>query len=378
MPAKQPHNPKRRSLLIQGALGLSLLSSGMLESKVSKNKQHSATNKRFLGKLQVSAIGLGVQNMPRKYDTSVPYRPEMVAIIRRAYETGVTFFDTAEAYGPLESEKILGEAVAPFRKKIVIATKFGFNVDPQTGKRSPGVNSKPEHIKQAVHHMLKRLRTDYIDLLYQHRVDPQVPIEDVAGVIADLIKQGKVLHWGLSEMGLQTLRRAHAALPVSAVQCEYSMLWRGPEEHILPLCEELGIGFVAWSPLGVQFLTGWIDSKTRFASGDFRATETRFNPENIAHNLKLVALLKTWAQRKNATPAQIALSWLLAKKPYIVPIPGTTNKDHMLQNTASLNVKLSASEMQELTQALDSIKIQGKRLPDFVQALSGVEAAPKH
>ncbi len=203
MPAKQPHNPKRRFLLIKGALGLSLLSSGMLESKAHKNKQHSTTNKRFLGKLQVSAIGLGVQNMPRKYDTSVPYRLEMINIIRRAYETGVTFFDTAEAYGPLESEKILGEAVASFRKKIVIATKFGFNIDPQTGKRSPGVNSKPEHIKQAVYYMLKRLRTDYIDLLYQHRVDPQVPIEDVAGVIADLVKQGKVLHWGLSEMGLQ-------------------------------------------------------------------------------------------------------------------------------------------------------------------------------
>ncbi|BEG57554.1 Aldo/keto reductase [Helicobacter sp. NHP21005] len=354
-----------------------MLSLGMLEARGHKGAPKSAPKKRFLGKLEVSCLGLGVQNMGRKYDTSVPYRPEMIAVIRRAFEEGVTLFDTAEAYGPFESERILGEAVAPFRKKVVIATKFGFDIDQKTGKRGPGRNSKPEHIKVVVHHMLKRLRTDYIDLLYQHRVDPEVPIEDVAGVVGDLMRQGKVLHWGLSEMGLNTLRRAYATLPVSAVQSEYSMLWRGPEEHVLPLCEELGIGFVPWSPLGVQFLTGWIDKDTRFAKGDFRALESRFAPENLPNNLKLVHLLQEWALKKNASPVQIALAWLLAKKPYIVPIPGTTNKDHMLANTAASALTLSPHEMQEIDTALNAINIQGARLPDFVQAYSGVEAPLK-
>ena len=225
--------------------------------------------------------------------------------------------------------------------------------------------------------MLKRLRTDRIDLLYQHRVDPQIPIEDVAGVVKDLMDQGKVLHWGLSEMGINTLRRAHAALPVTAVQSEYSMLWRGPEKQVLPLCEELGIGFVPWSPLGVQFLTGWIDGNTRFAAGDIRAIETRFSPDNLPHNLQLVELLKTWAIRKNAAPGQIALAWLLARKSWIVPIPGTTNKDHMLQNTAATGVSLTAAEMTELTRSLDAITIQGQRLPDVVQVYSDVEAPMK-
>lgn len=225
--------------------------------------------------------------------------------------------------------------------------------------------------------MLKRLRTDRIDLLYQHRVDPQIPIEDVAGVVKDLMDQGKVLHWGLSEMGINTLRRAHAALPVTAVQSEYSMLWRGPEKQVLPVCEELGIGFVPWSPLGVQFLTGWIDGNTRFAAGDIRAIETRFSPDNLPHNLQLVELLKTWAIRKNAAPGQIALAWLLARKSWIVPIPGTTNKDHMLQNTAATGVSLTAAEMTELTRSLDAITIQGQRLPDAVQVYSDVEAPMK-
>ena len=225
--------------------------------------------------------------------------------------------------------------------------------------------------------MLKRLRTDRIDLLYQHRVDPQIPIEDVAGVVKDLMDQGKVLHWGLSEMGINTLRRAHAALPVTAAQSEYSMLWRGPEKQVFPVCEELGIGFVPWSPLGVQFLTGWIDENTRFAAGDFRATETRFSPENLPHNLQLVELLKSWAIRKNAAPGQIALAWLLARKPWIVPIPGTTNKDHMLQNTAATGVSLTSAEMTELTRSLDAITIQGQRLPDAVQVYSDVEAPLK-
>ena len=274
-------------------------------------------------------MGLGVQNMSRTYQTSVPARGEMIDIIRTAFDRGLTFYDAAEAYGPLEVERILGEGVAPFRNDIVIATKFGWNIDPDTGVRGPGLNSRPAHIKRAVEGMLKRLRTDRIDLLYQHRVDPQVPIEDVAGAIKDLMNEGKVLHWGLSEMGPQTLRRAHAALPITAVQSEYSMLWRGPEKEILPLCEELGIGFVPWSPLGVGFLTGAIDANTRFADGDIRKIETRFTPENLPHHLALVDAIKSSAKRKGTTPARIALAWLMARKPWIVPIPGTTQMMHL-------------------------------------------------
>jgi aryl-alcohol dehydrogenase-like predicted oxidoreductase len=295
-------------------------------------------------------------------------------IIRTAFDRGVTFFDAAEAYGPHEVERILGEAVAPFRNEIVIATKFGWNIDQETGERRPGLNSRPDHLKQVVEGMLKRLRTDRIDLLYQHRVDPQVPIEDVAGAIKELKAQGKVLHWGLSEMGLQTLRRAHAELPITAVQNEYSMLWRGPEKEVLPLCEELGIGFVPWSPLGVGFLTGAIDDKTRFADGDIRKIETRFAPENLPNNLAFVELLKVWALRKRATPAQIALAWLLAQKPWIVPIPGTTQMAHMLDNIGAANVAFDTAELQELNAALGSISVRGERLPPAVQVFSGVEA----
>src|SRR5688572_14425427 len=287
--------------------------------------------RRKLGNLEVSSVGLGVQNNSRKYDTTVPYRPEQIALIRAAYDRGVTFFDTAEAYGPHECERILGEAIQPFRNRVVITSKFGWNIDQETGQRRPGFNSKPDHVKRVVDGMLKRLRTDRIDLLYQHRVDPQVPIEDVAGAVKDLMNQGKVLHWGLSEMGLNTLRRAHAALPVTAVQNEYSMLWRGPEDEVIPTCEELGIGFVPWSPLGVQFLAGAIDERTRFAEGDIRGIESRFSPENLPHNLALVKLLKDWAERKGAAPAQIALAWLMAQKPWIVPIPGTTQMAHMIE-----------------------------------------------
>jgi aryl-alcohol dehydrogenase-like predicted oxidoreductase len=333
--------------------------------------------KRRLGKLEVSSIGLGVQNMARKYETTVPYRPEMIRLIRAAYDNGVTFFDTAEAYGPWECERILGEAIQPFRDKVVITSKFGWNIDPQTGVRGPGRNSKPDHVKRVVDAMLKRLRMDRIDLLYQHRVDPEVPIEDVAGAVGDMIKQGKVLHWGLSEMGLKTLRRAHATVPVTAVQNEYSMLWRGPEKDVIPTCEELGIGFVPWSPLGVQFLTGWIDANTRFAQGDIRAAEGRFSPENLPHNLVLVELLKTWATRKQATPAQIALAWLLAQKPWIVPIPGTTNAAHMLDNNGAAGVRFTPSEITELNTAVGAIQIRGQRLPDAVLVMSGVEAPPK-
>lgn len=341
------------------------------------SQQPSSPGKSRLGALEVSSIGLGVQNMSRKYETTVPYRPEMINVIRAAFDHGVTFFDAAEAYGPFEVERILGEGVAPFRNKVVIATKFGWNIDQETGKRLPGLNSRPEHIKRVVEAMLKRLRTDRIDLLYQHRVDPQVPIEDVAGAVKELMAQGKVLHWGLSEMGTNTLRRAHAVLPVSAVQSEYSMLWRGPEKEVISTCEKLGIGFVPWSPLGVQFLTGWIDATTRFAPGDFRGTESRFSPENLPHNLALVDLVKKWAARKSATPAQIALAWLLAQKPWIVPIPGTTHKEHMLQNIGAIDVRFSAAELAELNASVTAIKILGQRLPDSVQAFSDVEAPPK-
>ena len=333
--------------------------------------------RRRLGALEVSGVGLGVQNMSRKYETTVPYRPEMINIIRAAFDRGITFFDAAEAYGPHEVERILGEGVAPFRDKVVITSKFGWNIDLETGQRRPGLNSKPDHIKRVVEGMLKRLRTDRIDLLYQHRVDPEIPIEDVAGAVKELVTQGKVLHWGLSEMGLNTLRRAHAALPVAAVQNEYSMLWRGPEKEVIPTCEELGIGFVPWSPLGVQFLTGWIDANTRFAPGDIRGVESRFSPENLPHNMALVDLVKSWAKRKQATPAQIALAWLLAQKPWIVPIPGTTVMAHMLENGGAAGVRFTPAELSELNTAVRSIEIRGQRLPDAVLVFSGVEAPPK-
>jgi len=343
----------------------------------SRPQQPSSLGSRRLGGLEVSSIGLGVQNMSRKYDTTVPYRPEMINVIRAAFDQGVTFFDAAEAYGPFEVERILGEGVAPFRDKVVIATKFGWNIDQETGVRLPGLNSRPEHIKRVVESMLKRLRTDRIDLLYQHRVDPEIPIEDVAGAVKELMDQGKVLHWGLSEMGLKTLRRAHAALPITAVENEYSLLWRGPEKDVLPTCEELGIGFVPWSPLGVQFLTSWIDVQTRFAPGDIRGIESRFSPENLPHNLALVELVKKWAERKNATPAQIALAWLMAQKPWIVPIPGTTHMEHMLQNIGAVAVRFTSAELNEFNKSVAAIEIRGQRLPDAVLAFSDVEAPQK-
>ena len=301
--------------------GLALAGGSLLASVASAQKAVQENNKdtsskqnaqngsltTFLGRrklggtLEVSSIGLGVQNMSRTYQTTIPTRAEMINIIRTAFDHGVTLYDAAEAYGPLEVERILGEALVPIRNKVVIETKFGWNIDQKTGQRLPGLNSSPEHIKLVVEGMLKRLRTDRIDLLYQHRVDPAVPIEDVVGAIKDLIKQGKVLHYGLSEPGPQTVRRAHAIHPVTAIQNEYSLLWRGPENVIIPLCQELGIGFVCWSPLGVGFLTGAIDANTRFAQGDIRGIESRFSPENLPNNLALVDLIKRWAAQKQAT-----------------------------------------------------------------------------
>jgi aryl-alcohol dehydrogenase-like predicted oxidoreductase len=335
------------------------------------------SGRRKLGSLEVSSVGLGVQNMHRTYQTIIPSRPEMLNIIRTAYERGVTFFDTAEAYGPHECERILGEAIAPFRDKVVITSKFGWNIDLETGERRPGLDSRPERIKLAVEGMLKRLRTDRIDLLYQHRVDPEVPVEDVAGAVKDLMDQGKILHWGLSEMGLDTLRRAHAALPVTAVQNEYSILWRGPEDGVIPVCEELGIGFVPWSPLGVGFLTGAIDERTRFAEGDIRGIESRFSPENLPANLALVKLLGEWAERKQATQAQIALAWLMAQRPWIVPIPGTTQMPHMLENIGAASISFTPEEIDELNSAVAAIEVRGQRLPDAVLAFSNVEAPQK-
>lgn len=378
--------PSRRQFLTRVGAGAPLLALGACAPALARTESPAAAapprspsarldpGRRMLGTLEVSSVGMGVQNMARRYETTVPYRPDMVALIRTAFDRGVTFFDTAEAYGPHECERILGDAVASFRDEIVIASKFGFDVDLETGERRGGRISRPARIKQAVEGMLRRLQTDRIDLLYQHRVDPEVPIEDVAGAVADLMDEGKVLHWGLSEMGLGTLRRAHAALPVTAVQSEYSMLWRGPEAEVLPTCEELGIGFVPWSPLGVAFLTGAIDARTRFAEGDFRRTEPRFAPEGLAHNVALVEVVRRWAERKGAAPAQIALAWLLAQKPWIVPIPGTTNVAHLDQNVGAVSVELSPAEVAELTADVDAVEIRGARLPDAVMMMSGVEA----
>jgi len=347
-----------------------------------RNSQNTSTHiirgrRKLGGTLEVSSIGLGVQNMSRTYQTTIPTRPEMLRIIRAAFDNGVTLFDAAEAYGPFEVERILGEALVPFRDKVVIETKFGWNVDQKTGQRLPGLNSQPDHIKLVVEGMLKRLRTDRIDLLYQHRVDPNVPIEDVVGAIKDLIKEGKVLHYGLSEPGQQTVRRAHAIHPVTAIQNEYSLLWRGPENVIIPLCQELGIGFVCWSPLGVGFLTGAIDENTRFAPGDIRGIEERFSAENLPNNLALVKLVKSWAAKKQATAAQISLAWLLAQKPWIVPIPGTTQMAHMLENIGGDEVKFTADDLMQFNQELSGISVKGLRLPQAVLNFSDVDAPSK-
>lgn len=372
----------RRNLFKTGLAlaGGSVLSSvAGAQNKTSKTiSTNPLTGRRKLGgTLEVSSIGIGVQNMPRTYQTTIPTRSEMLNIIRKAYDNGVTLFDTAEAYGPFESERILGEALVGIRNKVVIETKYGWNIDQKTGQRLPGLNSKPDHIKLVVEGMLKRLRTDRIDLLFQHRVDPNVPIEDVVGAIKDLMKDGKVLHYGLSEPGPQTVRRAHAIHPVTAIQNEYSLIWRGPEKVIIPLCEELGIGFVCWSPLGVGFTTGAIDANTRFAQGDIRGIETRFSPENLPNNLALVDLLKSWGVKKQATPGQISLAWLLAQKPSIVPIPGTTQMAHMLENSGADNIKFSVDELQLFNTELAKVEIKGERLPKMVLDFSDVEASPK-
>jgi aryl-alcohol dehydrogenase-like predicted oxidoreductase len=367
----------RRGLLaVAGVLAAAPLVSAAAGQSTTGNATSSAGQipRRMLGSLEVSSVGIGVQNMTRTYQTTVPTRSEMIDIIHAAHDRGVTLFDAAEAYGDWEVERLLGEATESFRDDIVIATKFGWNFDQETGQRLSGTNSQPDHIKLVVENMLRRLRTDRIDLLYQHRVDATVPIEDVAGAVKDLMDEGKVLHWGLSEMGLNTLRRAHAETPVTAVQNEYSLLWRGPEDGVLAACEELGIGLVTWSPLGVGFVTGAIDQETRFAPGDIRGVEGRFAEENLPNNLRLVELARDWAERKQSTPGQIALAWLLAQRPWIVPIPGSTQMAHMIENIGAPAVQFTAAEIAEFNTSLDAIEVQGARLPDGVLAFSGLEA----
>lgn len=325
---------------------------------------------RNLRDLEVSAIGLGCMGMSWSYGPPKDQQ-EMIALLQAAVERGVTFFDTAEVYGPLTNEELVGEALAPFRGNVVIATKFGWAPNPGDGNRWTRLTSRPEHIKQVAEGSLRRLRVDAIDLLYQHRVDPNLPMEDVAGTVKDLIQQGKVKHFGLSEAGPQTIRRAHAVQPVTALQSEYSLFWRQPEQEILPLLEELGIGFVPFSPLGKGFLTGAITADTKFDSTDFRSTVPRFNQENRNANQALVDLLKTFAERKKTTPSQVALAWLLAKKPWIVPIPGTTKLSRLEENLGALNVELTPDDLSAIESASSQIKIQGARYPEFHEKLVG-------
>ncbi len=326
--------------------------------------------KRTLGSdLEISAMGLGCMRM--SHDESVlPDKQEMIAFLHAAVERGITFFDTAEVYGPFTNELLVGEALEPFRGQVVIATKFGFNIDPKGGP-SQGLNSRPEHIKQVAEASLKRLKVDAIDLFYQHRVDPQVPIEDVAGAVKDLIQAGKVKHFGLSEAGAQTIRRAHAIQPVTAVQSEYSLWWREVEAEVLPACEELGIGFVPFSPLGRGYLTGKIDENTTFASVDIRSRLPRYTPEARKANRVVIDLLAAIGERKGATPAQIALAWLLAQKPWIVPIPGSRKLERLDENIGALAVELTPDELREIQSAIAKITVQGDRYPEELKQMTG-------
>jgi len=328
--------------------------------------------KRKLGRsnLEVSAVGLGCMGMSYGYGPAAD-KQEMIALLRAAVDRGVTLFDTAEAYGPFTNEELVGEALAPFRGQVVIATKFGFKIDPTAARGLGGLDSRPQHVKQVAEASLKRLRVEAIDLFYQHRVDTDVPIEDVAGAVKDLIREGKVKHFGLSEAGAQTIRRAHAVQPVTALQSEYSLWWRSPEAETLPTLEELGIGFVPFSPLGKGFLTGKIDENTTFDSADFRNVVPRFTPEARKANLAMVDLLRTIGERKKATPAQIALAWLLAQKPWIVPIPGTTKPGRLEENVGAAAVELTADDLREIESAATKITVQGDRYPEHLARLTG-------
>jgi aryl-alcohol dehydrogenase-like predicted oxidoreductase len=327
---------------------------------------------RTLGNgLQVSALGLGCMSMTSAYGPAAG-KQDMIKLIRTAHDRGVTLFDTAEAYGPFSNEALLGEALQPIRDQVVIATKFGFDIDLITGERSGGTNSRPEHIRAVAEASLKRLRTDRIDLFYQHRVDPAVPIEDVAGTIKDLIAEGKVKHFGLSEAGVETIRRAHAVQPVTAVQSEYSLFWRGPELELLAVLEELGIGFVPFSPLGAGFLTGKIDENTQFEASDFRNAVPRFSVDARKANLALVEVVKAVAQRKNATPAQVALAWLMAQKPWIVPIPGTTKPHRLEENLGAIELDLTREDLRLINEQTSRIQVQGDRLPEPALKMTGL------
>ena len=325
--------------------------------------------KRRLGRstLEVSALGLGCMGLTHAYGRPVA-KQQAIALIRGAVDRGVTFFDTAEVYGPFTNEEVVGEALAPVRDRVVIATKFGFDIDPQTGKQR-GLNSRPEHIRQVAEASLARLQTDRIDLLYQHRVHPEVPMEDVAGAVRELIREGKVKHFGLSEAGVQSIRRAHAVQPVTALQSEYSLWWREPEKEVFPVLEELGIGFVPYSPLGRGFLTGAIDENTRFDSTDFRANLPRFSAEGRKANQSLVELVGQIAARKGITRAQIALAWVMAQKPWIVPIPGTTKLHRLEENIGAADLRLSTEDMREIDHALSQVEVHGARYPEHLQKL---------
>jgi aryl-alcohol dehydrogenase-like predicted oxidoreductase len=329
--------------------------------------------KRTLGSsgLEVSELGLGCMSMTSAYGPAADTN-EMIELMRSAHDSGVTFFDTAEAYGPFANEKLVGEALQPIREQVVIATKFGFDIDPDTGKRGPGTNSRPEHIKTAAEACLKRLRTDHIDLMYQHRVDPHVPIEEVAGAVKQLIAQGKVKHFGLSEAGVDTIRKAHAVQPVTALQSEYSLFWRGPEGDVLPVLEELGIGFVPFSPLGAGFLTGQIDENTKFDPSDFRNHVPRFSPDARRANMMLVHAVQAAAERKGVTAAQFALAWLLAQKPWIVPIPGTTKMSRMEENIGAANVALTAEDLKQVEDTTSMLSLEGARLPEAMLKMTGL------
>jgi aryl-alcohol dehydrogenase-like predicted oxidoreductase len=329
--------------------------------------------KRTLGTngLEVSALGFGCMGLSHAYGRPVE-KQAGIALLRAAVDRGVTFFDTAEAYGPFVNEELVGEALAPVRRQVVIATKFGFDIDAKTGERRGGTNSRPEQVRAVAEASLKRLRVDTIDLFYQHRVDPNVPIEDVAGAVKDLIQTGKVKHFGLSEAGTKTIRRAHAVQPVTAVQSEYSLWWRGPAAELLPTLEELGIGFVPFSPLGAGFLTGKIDEHTKFEGSDFRATVPRFGPDALKANLALVELLRDVAKGKAATPAQIALAWLLAQKPWIVPIPGTTKLARLDENLGALTLDLTADDLREIGATASQIELRGDRLPEAALKMTGL------
>jgi aryl-alcohol dehydrogenase-like predicted oxidoreductase len=382
MTSRENTSLTRRNMVLSGAaLGAAtILPVGNLFAQSTSPDSAANDGNRILGPIAVAPVGLGCQWSPSsdpamlndQYGGQIP-RDDAIRMIREAVDEGVTLIDTAEAYGPFLSEEVVGEALQGIRDWIVLESKFGWDIDPSTRQRTGDLNSRPDHVRQAIEGMLQRLRTDRLDIVLQHRVDPDVPIEEVAGVISDLMAEGKVLHWGLSEPGIVTIRRAHAAQPLAVIQNEYSMMWRGPEDEVLPLCEELGIGFVCWSPLAMGFLGGKMTAESRFSDG-LLAAIPRFAPDALPANMELFEVVQAWAREKQVTPAQIALAWLSAQKPFVVPIPGTTRLENMRQNTASSDIRFSAEELAQLTAQIDAIRIKGARLSEAVLQRSGVEA----